>query len=321
MPDELEVIAAMAKAAGKSPRGYSIIGDDVAMVPSRPGRVVLKTDMLVEHTDVPPGMTYRQAARKAVAMCVSDFAAKGVRPEAFMVSLGLRSGVGRGDVDGLAQGLRDAEERWGVHLVGGDTNEAEELVVGCAMVGFARKVVGRAGATPGDVAVVTGPFGLPAAGLKILMAGARSQTRFTQRARRSVLEPDPDLEVGAALAPYLTASMDSSDGLARSLHTLAKASGVGFVVEELPAAGGVMEFAAANGFDGAKMVLEGGEEYVIVGTVKPSELQAARRAAKKAGGRLIAVGKATARKGEVVRREGGGVRAIRDGGWTHLQRS
>ncbi|MDG6954849.1 MAG: thiamine-phosphate kinase, partial [Nitrososphaerota archaeon] len=90
MPDEFEVIAEIVKAAGRPPKGYSQIGDDVAVVPSRSGRVVLKTDMLVEHTDVPAGMTYRQAARKAVAMCVSDFASKGVRPDSFMVSLGLR---------------------------------------------------------------------------------------------------------------------------------------------------------------------------------------------------------------------------------------
>ncbi|MDG6914217.1 MAG: thiamine-phosphate kinase [Nitrososphaerota archaeon] len=321
MTDELEVIAAMVKAAGKPPSGYTAIGDDVAMVPPRPGRVVMKTDMLVEHTDMPPGMTYRQAARKAVAMCVSDFAAKGTRPDAFMVSLGLRSGVGKGEVDGLARGLRDAEERWGTHLIGGDTNEAEELVIGCSMVGFAHKVVDRAGASPGDVAVVTGQFGLPPAGLKILMAGARAEAHFAQRARKSVLRPDPDIEVGVALAPYLTASMDSSDGLARSLHTLAKASGVGFVVERLPAAEGVMEFAAANALDADKLILEGGEEYVIVGTVKPTEIRAALKAARKAGGELIPLGRATERKGEVVRLTEGGVKDIRDGGWTHLRRS
>ncbi|MDG7003152.1 MAG: thiamine-phosphate kinase [Nitrososphaerota archaeon] len=317
MPDEFEVIAEMVKTARRLPKGYSPIGDDVAVVPPRSGLVVLKTDMLVEHTDVPAGMTYRQAARKAVAMCVSDFASKGVRPDSFMVSLGLRRGADKKDVEEVALGLRDAEERWGVHLVGGDTNEAEELIVGCAMVGFAKKVIDRGGAAPADVLVVTGPFGLPPSGLRIMTAGARSEAEFARRARKSVLEPEPDLEVGAALAPYLTSAMDSSDGLARSIHTLARASGLGFVVERLPAARGVMEFAAANKLDGDKLILEGGEEYVIVGTIRAPEVQAAQRAVKKAGGELTVVGRATKQKG-VTLRAGGGLRAIRDGGWTHL---
>jgi len=157
----------MVKEAGNLPKGYSEIGDDVAWIPMSEGKLVLKVDMLVQHTDVPSGMTLRQAARKAVAMCVSDFAAKGVRPDSFMVSLGLVRGVTRAEVNELASGFRDAQREWGVRMVGGDTNEANELVIDCAMVGFAKKIVRRGGATPGEVAVVTGPFGYPPAGLMI----------------------------------------------------------------------------------------------------------------------------------------------------------
>jgi thiamine monophosphate kinase len=66
-----------------------LFGDDVAAVNVDDGRVaVLKTDMLVDKTDVPRGMSLWQAARKAVVMNVSDFAAKGVEPKAALVSLG-----------------------------------------------------------------------------------------------------------------------------------------------------------------------------------------------------------------------------------------
>jgi thiamine-monophosphate kinase len=152
--------------AGRTRRGYSKIGDDVAVFPARDKKVVLKVDMLVENTDVPPGMDYRQAARKVVAMCVSDFAAKGVRPDSFMVSLGLRRGTTKEQVDQLGKGFRDAEKEWGVQMVGGDTNEANQLVMDCAMVGFAKRIVGRRGARPGDALVVTGPFGCHQPGLR-----------------------------------------------------------------------------------------------------------------------------------------------------------
>ena len=307
----------MVRLAGKVPKGYAKIGDDVAFIPVGPGKLVAKVDMLVEHTDVPPGMTYRQAARKAVAMCVSDFAAKGAEPDSFLVSLGLRRGVTQGQVDELASGFRDAEREWKVRLVGGDTNESEELVIDCAMLGFARRVVQSGGASPGDVLVVSGRFGYPPAGLRILGESAAAEPKFAKAATMSVLRPDPSLRVGAALAPYLTSSMDSSDGLARSVHTLARESRVGFALTSLPAGGGVAEFASSNGLDWEALVLEGGEEYVIVGTVKRRDLVKAKLAAHRAGGELLEIGRATrSRKVELVL--GGAARPLRDAGWTHL---
>lgn len=305
-------------AAGRVPAGYAKIGDDVAVVPLGRGKLVVKVDMLVESTDVPPGMGYREAARKAVAMCVSDFAAKGARPDSFMTSIGLRRGVTEDEVKELALGFRDAEREWGVHLIGGDTNEAKELVIDCAMVGFARRLVRRKGASAGDALVVTGPFGYQPAGLKILTKGATADPKFAAKAKLSVLKPDPCLEVGLALGPYLTSGMDSSDGLARSLHTLARESRVGFAITNLPVAEGVEVFAWANGLDAKALVLEGGEEYVIVGTVKESKMVEADRAVRKAGGRLLKIGKATGKTGVVELRSKGRVRTVRDAGWTHL---
>jgi len=304
--------------AKKLPAGYSQIGDDVAVIPSRGERVVLKVDMVVESIDVPTGMTYRQAARKAVAMCVSDFGAKGVRPDSFMVSLGLRRGVPQEEVDALGKGFRDAEESWGVHMVGGDTNEASELVIDCAMVGFGGKVVGRSGAEPGDLLVVSGPFGLPPAGLKILMNGAKASPLFRKRAISSVLMPTPNLEAGISVAKYLTSGMDSSDGLARSLHTLASASGVGFELEALTGADGVWDFATKNGLSYQELVTEGGEEYVVVGTLARKKFSAARKAVARAGGRLAAIGRATGKSGVVLIDLKGRMVPIRDVGWIHL---
>jgi thiamine-monophosphate kinase len=318
MPDELEVIRAMAKAAGRLPSRYMGIGDDVAAIPVGGKKVVLKVDMLVERTDVPRGMTYRQAARKAVAMCVSDFAAKGVRPDSFMVSIGLNRRTTETQVEELAKGFREAERTWGVAMVGGDTNEAGELVIDCAMAGFASKVVERGGANPGDVLVVTGLFGFPPAGLRILSGEAIAAGTFRRRAVESVLLPTPSLDVGLALAPYMSSSMDSSDGLARSLHTLANLGGVDFELSSLPTGQGVEFFARVNGLDPVGLVLYGGEEFVIVGTVAPEKLVRAQKAVRRAGGMLIPIGRATTGPGKVVLQSGSTARKIPDEGWTHL---
>jgi thiamine-monophosphate kinase len=306
------------RSAASLPSAYSKIGDDVAVVPASGKKLVAKVDMLVQSTDVPKEMTFRQAARKAVAMCVSDFAAKGVRPDSFMVSVGLSRGVTKTRVRELSLGLRDASREWGLKLIGGDTSEAAELTINCVMLGFAGRYVRRAGAKVEDAVVVTGPFGYPPAGLKILR-GAKATPSFRRKAVGSVLEPTPNLRLGLALAGYWTASTDSSDGLARSLHILSKASEVGIEIRRLPTGRGVAEFAASNGLALNKLVLEGGEEYLIVGTMKPSRVQAAARVARKRGGELLEIGRVTGRKGGVRLRAGDSVKPIADAGWVHLR--
>jgi len=280
--------------------------------------LVIKTDMLVDKTDVPRGMTYRQAARKAVAMCVSDFASKGVKPDSFLVSIGLPRDSTGGQVRELALGFKDASNEWGVKLVGGDTGEADDLVIDCVMVGFAKRVVWRSGAKPGDLVVTTGYFGYPPSGLRILMEGAKATELFGAKAAASVLRPSPNLAAGLALAKYLSSSMDSSDGLAICLHDIADASGVGISLDALPVKEDVRAFARTNSLSLERLVLGGGEEYLIVGTLEEESFRKASRAARVAGGELIRIGRVNGKKGRVELVENGRSEQVDRIGWTHL---
>jgi thiamine-monophosphate kinase len=320
MLDEYEIIKLITGRFGNLPEGYLPIGDDVALIP--PGKkgdsVVLKCDMLVAKTDVPPGMSWKMAARKAVAMCVSDFAAKGVRPTAFMVSLGMQRGTSEAKVMELASGLLEASREWGVRLVGGDTSEAGDLIIDCSMTGFAKKIIGRDGARPGEYVVTSGPFGQTAAGLKILMEGAKAEPRFRKEAVSSVCMPKPKLGLGLALSRYLSSSIDSSDGLSISLHTIAEMSGVGMRLTELPLVKGLEEFASRNSYSAEELALYGGEEYEIVGTVKKSRIEAAKDKAASLGFELRVIGETVSpdNRRMVALADG---RKVRKDGWVHFR--
>jgi thiamine-monophosphate kinase len=320
MLDEYDVIDLITRRSGELPEDYLPIGDDVAVIP--PGKagygVVLKCDMLVGRTDVPPGMTWEMASRKAIAMCVSDFAAKGVRPTAFMISLGLPKGTAEKKVVELASGVLEGSREWGVRLVGGDTSEAEDLIIDCMMVGFAKKVVRRGGAHPGECVVTTGLFGQTSAGLRILTKGAKAESRFRKEAVSSVYFPTPRLELGIALSRYLTSSMDSSDGLAISLHTISKMSGVAMKLTDLPYAKGLEEFASLNSYSAEELALYGGEEYAIVGTVEKSRIHEAGRKARSVGCTLRVIGETVPveKSKGVVFADG---RKVRRDGWVHFR--
>jgi len=262
--------------------------------------MVFKADMLVASTDVPSRMEAWQIARKSIVSCVSDLAAKGVRPDAAMISLGLPRNCTRPYVEGLAKGFAGASKEFAVKIVGGDTNEAGGLVIDCSMVGFAgSKMPRRKGARPSDVVVISGMFGLPPAGLAILMRNATAAGAFRKQAAESVLMPAPRQRFGLALAKYFSSSIDSSDGLAISLYELASQSKVDIAVDNIPVADGVEKFAQENGLDARELVLHGGEEYEIVATIPKAKLMQAEAAAREANVDLHVIGRVRKGAGDV----------------------
>ena len=246
--------------------------DDVAAFPMRTrDLLILKTDMLVASTDVPPGMTLRQAARKAVVAAVSDFAAKGVQPTGLLVSLGLIPPVSQRTVNGIAHGLDEGAHEYGCRIIGGDTSEADDMVIDVAGFGFADtgSILRRDRARPGDVVAVTGDFGKTSAGLRAML-GRGSVARKYRGLIRSVVHPVARLEIGLGLAGtgWVNSSIDSSDGLAWSLHEIARLSKVNIALDKIPIAREAQRFAKEKELSAHDLALYGGEEYELVCTVK-----------------------------------------------------
>jgi thiamine-monophosphate kinase len=165
--------------------------DDVAIVSLKdaktnknnifcPVSIILKCDMLVGNTDVPTGMKPWQIARKSIVACVSDLSAKGVKPPYLsLISLGIPRRYSKNEIKGIIIGFQIASKEFGIKIVGGDTNESNELIIDCNMLGFsnindAANIPRRSGAKPGDLVVVSGEFGYSSSGLKILMNNAKS---------------------------------------------------------------------------------------------------------------------------------------------------
>ncbi len=321
---EREIIDTIRKNLDAMPKMPVPFGDDVSAVEiGREHLIVLKTDMLIDKTDVPPGMSLWQASRKAVVMNVSDFAAKGVKPIAMLVSLGLPKNLATEESsEEIGKGLNAGAREYGAYIIGGDTNEASDLVISISLFGTAKKntLMLRSGAKPDDLVAVTGVFGKTAAGLKILVEGLETPKKIGKILVDSVLMPYARLKEGLVLsqAKAVSASIDSSDGLAWSLHEIAKASNVGFLINSLPTAKEVRRFAKINKLDQLELTLYGGEEYELVLTIKPRLWKKAEKAVKEVGGKLLAIGKVTAEK-QVLLEIDGKRRIIEPRGWEHFK--
>jgi len=322
---ERQIIDTIWKNLDVMPKMPVPFGDDVSAVEiGRENLIVLKTDMLVDKTDVPPGMSLWQACRKAVVMNVSDFAAKGVKPIVMLVSLGLPKKLATEEnAEQIGKGLNAGAREYDAYIIGGDTNEASDLVISISLFGTARKntLMLRSGAKPDDLVAVTGLFGKTAGGLKILVERLKAPKRISKILTDSVLMPCARLKEGLALSQTraVSASIDSSDGLVWSLHEIARASNVGFLINSFPTAKEVERFAKITKLDPLDLTLYSGEEYELVLTVKPKLWEKAEKAVERVGGKLFPIGKVTAEK-QVLLEINGEKSIIEPRGWEHFKK-
>jgi thiamine-monophosphate kinase len=156
-------------------------------------------------------LSWSELGSRAAAVNISDLAASGADPVALIVSLGLPSETELEDVLELYAGLNER----GAPVRGGDTTRADCVVLSVTALGRSVRVPGRAGASPGDLIVVTGPLG--GAGVAF---------------RNGSLPPVPNrVEEGKRLARIATAMLDLSDGLAPDAGHIAQRSGVRLAIE------------------------------------------------------------------------------------------
>ncbi|ACV47418.1 MULTISPECIES: thiamine-phosphate kinase [Halomicrobium] len=241
-------------------------GDDCAVVDGQ----VLTTDMLHETTDFPDGTTRYTAGWRAVGASLSDVAAMGADATAAVAVYGAPT-FEADALTAFVEGASEVCEAVGAEYVGGDLDGHDEFTVATTGLGRTDEPVLRSGATVGDVVCVTGTLGRSGAGLRLFERGDDERAN-------ELFRFEPRVEAGTALSGIATAMMDSSDGLARSLHQLAGASDCGMAVETpLPIDDSVDDVA-----DGSDERLElgafFGEDFELVCTVPEDEVERARTA-------------------------------------------
>jgi thiamine-monophosphate kinase len=314
------------------PETAGLIGDDAAVFRAR-GAHVVTVDSQVAGVHLLPDPDPDLLARRLLAVNLSDLAAMGARPAHAFLALAAAPGFEHRRF--FAGFLREAR-RHGVVLAGGDLSSAPVTCASLTLIGRrwprSRRFLRRADARPGDLVYLGGTVGESALGLELVRRGAgvesnavalppalRIPATLRSAARRAVLRhllPRPQLELGAWLARRArAAAIDVSDGVARDLHRLCAASGVGASIdaELLPRSAGFARLAAELSLDPLASMLGGGEDYVLLFTLPAGvDVDASfgchRVGRIEAGSELFLAG------------DGGERRALPDLGWDHLSR-
>jgi thiamine-monophosphate kinase len=344
---EDHLVAAIEESVGGLPRKLVTgIGDDAAVWKTpRSHLSVITTDMLVD------GVHFRHASmgagalgHKALAVNLSDIAAMGAAPVVAVVALGIVESVDENWARAFYKGMAKLARAHGCAIAGGDIVRASELTIAVTIVGEVRRsgLRLRSGAKPGDVACVTGPLGLAAAGLYLSQA-----IPATPRHGNGQLRPEHTVMLAAAYetplprvreGKFLGASravhamMDLSDGLSLDGARMARASGVDLCIDLdrlFPHAALSGFLASATGqprrekteqaLSALELMLHGGDDYELLVALEPRAFpHLAKRFRARFGRELAMVGKFERGEGKVWTVAGGSRAAHVPRGYDHL---
>ena len=312
--DESEIIKIFQNKLTKK----KFVSEDVEVFTLGKNKIISKVDTLVQSTDIPQKMKLEDAARKSIVACVSDFAAKGIKPQYGIISVNLPKNISRIKIQQIADGFRMACDEYGILILGGDTNAGKEIVFNVCIFGYSDEIIHRKGAKSGDLVFVTGPFGYTAAGLSILLGKKKGKQSFVKKAVKSAIRPKPKLKFGLKNKRYFSSSMDSSDGLSTTLNEMSKQSKKKFVINNIPANKDLIEHAESQKLNLKNLVFHGGEEYEFVFTTAPKNRNIIKKNARLLQTPIIEIGHVTSGKGVYVKENNRNI-LLKDFGWKHFR--
>ncbi|AWN38442.1 thiamine-phosphate kinase [Methylobacterium radiodurans] len=307
--------------------GADGLRDDAASLSPTPGHdLVVTVDAVVAGVHYFPDDPPASVAAKALGVNLSDLAAKGAAPRGFLLTLALAPDWTEDWLAAFARGLGEAAALHGCPLLGGDTvRAAGPTLISVTAFGEvpAGGIVRRGTARAGDLICVSGTIGDAAIGLRLRLESKTAWARALRPEDRAhladrYLHPRPRLALASAIRRFATAAMDVSDGLAGDLAKM------------LPGLMGRIETAAvplsaaacaAIRLEPALMepALTGGDDYEILCTVAPDDLDAFRAQAAAAGVPVTSIGTVAAGEGApVFRGPDGAERRFPRGSFSHF---
>ena len=285
------------------------IGDDSALTNVNMdvnSYLVSSSDMLIQSSHFPKAMTHFQMGYKSVVVNVSDLASMGAENIGFLLNLAIPKDTLLDDFDDLICGVISACDNYGIPLIGGDTNQASEIILSGTAIGQVDrdKALMKYGFDVGDLVCISGELGLAALGFELLnlkqfLKDNPSEMEDIEEKIKSAYEIDSslcDLAIFKALkveAKYAEghilrdhntgknriSATDITDGLASEFYEILNSDkkynlqddsyskGIRIYEDKLPVEDEYKEISNALGLDYLDLFLHIGEDFELLFTI------------------------------------------------------
>jgi thiamine-monophosphate kinase len=331
LPSEFELIARyFAPLASAFPGAYGLLDDAAVISPASGDELVVKTDTIVGGIDFPPDEPANLVARKALRVNLSDLAAKGASPRAYLMDLILPDTVDEAWIAAFAAGLSHDQAEYGIHLVGGDMSSTSgPITIAVTALGETPvgKIIRRGGAQVGDTIFVTGTIGDAALGLSLLGSAPLS---LDEASAEFLVDryrlPQPRVVLGPHLIGIATAGLDISDGLVADLRHICSVSRLSAVIEanSIPLSHAA-RMAIGSDPQNLATALTGGDDYEILFTASPAAATRIHELSRSFRTSITPIGRMTTLSGDgqpqvAVLDDAGQALRFASEGWTHFSR-
>lgn len=261
MRGEFHLIERLKSLIPRSLQGSIPIGDDAGVLPADRGQSFLfTTDVIVEGVDFrigKGGAKPEAIGHKALAVNLSDIAAMGGTPLAFVAAFGIPPQFSEPWVERVSRGILHLARRFNVSWVGGDLSRANRFFISIALWGKAetKKLALRKGARPGDGIYVTGNLGGSIQGKHLTFLPRLREARFLVERF------------------HPTAMIDLSDGFIQDLEQVLVSSRVGARIEldQIPISEAAWKRARTSRRRALKSALTDGEDFELLWTLPRKE--------------------------------------------------
>jgi thiamine-monophosphate kinase len=296
------------------PGGLDLL-DDAALMTPPPGReLVLTADAMVAGVHFLPDDPPDQIGQKLLRVNLSDLAAMGAAPLAYLMTVSAPRATPDGWFACFAAGLARDQTRYGIMLLGGDTTSTPgpiSLSLTCIGHVAPGQAIRRRGAMPGDEIWVTGTIGDGALGLAALQ-GRLADPDGVLTARYRLPQP----RLGLLRQGLVHAAMDVSDGLVQDLGHLARAGGVRALLDAVAVP--LSAAARAAGPAWLEVCLTGGDDYELLIAAPAASAAPLQAAAASLGVAIVRIGRFVAGDGVRVQDAAGAEMALPAAGWSHF---
>jgi thiamine-monophosphate kinase len=183
--------------------------------------LVLKTDGIYEEIKEGLYQDPYMIGSTGVTAPLSDLAAVGAEPTVILLSVVLKKNEDEVWLKEFRQGINDACSAYNIYVAGGDTNYDDFCSISTTAVGFIknRKPMLRKGMKPGDFLYSTSFLGL---------GNAFAYSRFFDSSFQINYLPQARLKESLFISQFVSACIDTSDGLFPALAFLSDLNQIGF---------------------------------------------------------------------------------------------
>lgn len=217
-------------------------------------------------------------AKKLLRVNLSDLAAMGANPYAYLLSLSVPRDVTQNWLAEFSASLQEDIKIFGGKIIGGDTTSSKGLIsLSLTAIGQVKNnmALKRSGAKIGDKIFVTGTIGDSYLGLKLLDGSLKTEdSKIYKYLTNRYHLPLPRLDISQKIIGIASAAMDISDGLFADIGKLCKASNCGFkiMINSVPISDEA-KFFVDNGKVNLEQLCTNGDDYELVFTANEDKIE------------------------------------------------